>query len=167
MLIVSARSDPDLKLDVQILPPGCDDPAFVQSLNDKPGILALAMEKKNGKLEALPFIVPGARFNEKYGWDSVSSISSCVRSPAVLYGSRPLGGRQNGSRQEYRGALYLRDQTLQQGPQRQPVLRKSCMLGFSLTSSIWHGHNHLSSPTLHSRSTTSSIASRKKSTRTG
>lgn len=73
LIAVSARADPDLKLNVQILPPGCDDPAFVQSLNDKPGILALAMEKKNGKLEALPFIVPGARFNEKYGWDSVSS----------------------------------------------------------------------------------------------
>ena len=45
------------------------------SLNDKPGILALAMEEKDGKLEALPFIVPGARFNEKYGWDSVSLVT--------------------------------------------------------------------------------------------
>lgn len=68
----SAREKPAIKLDVQVLPPRCDDPAFVMSLNDKPGILALAMEKKDGKLEALPFIVPGARFNEKYGWDSVS-----------------------------------------------------------------------------------------------
>lgn len=50
------------------------------SLNDKPGILALAMEKKDGKLEALPFIVPGARFNEKYGWDSVSA--DCMRRQA-------------------------------------------------------------------------------------
>lgn len=38
------------------------------------------MDKKvdaDGKshLEALPFIVPGARFNEKYGWDSVSNTS--------------------------------------------------------------------------------------------
>lgn len=81
----SARADPDLKLDVQILPLGCDDPAFVQSLNDKPGILALAMEKKNGKLEALPFIVPGARFNEKYGWDSVSPIYRCIRSPLQYF----------------------------------------------------------------------------------
>lgn len=71
-LTISAKAKPDLKLDVQVLPPKCDDPAFVMSLNDKPGILALAMEEKEGKLEALPFIVPGARFNEKYGWDSVS-----------------------------------------------------------------------------------------------
>jgi alpha,alpha-trehalase len=61
-----------------MLPPKCDDPAFVQSLNDKQGILALAMKRKinpntlEEELEALPFIVPGARFNEKYGWDSVS-----------------------------------------------------------------------------------------------
>jgi alpha,alpha-trehalase len=77
-LIISASVKPDLKLDVQVLPPVCDDPAFVMSLNDKPGILALAMEKKDGKLQALPFIVPGARFNEKYGWDSVSSPSAAV-----------------------------------------------------------------------------------------
>jgi alpha,alpha-trehalase len=72
----SARNKPSLKLEVVSLPEKCDDPAFVQSLNEKPGILALAMDRKviDGKvhLEALPFIVPGARFNEKYGWDSVS-----------------------------------------------------------------------------------------------
>lgn len=77
-LTISARAKPDLKLDVQVLPPKCDDPAFVMSLNDKPGILALAMEEKDGKLEALPFIVPGARFNEKYGWDSVSLFPSVM-----------------------------------------------------------------------------------------
>lgn len=75
-----AREKPNLKLEVDILPKECDNPAFVKTLNDKPGILALAMDKKvdaNGKthLEALPFVVPGARFNEKYGWDSVSNIS--------------------------------------------------------------------------------------------
>jgi alpha,alpha-trehalase len=60
------------------LPVECDDPTFVKTLNDYPGILALAMEKKvdpatqQVKLEALPFVVPGARFNEMYYWDSVS-----------------------------------------------------------------------------------------------
>jgi alpha,alpha-trehalase len=60
-----------------MLPLKCDDPAFVKALNNEPGILALAMDRKvdpvtnKVKLEALPFIVPGARFNEKYGWDSV------------------------------------------------------------------------------------------------
>jgi alpha,alpha-trehalase len=66
-----AADRPDLNLDViqlQLVP---DDPMYVKSLNDKPGILALAMEKNaDGKLQALPFVVPGARFNEMYNWDS-------------------------------------------------------------------------------------------------
>jgi neutral trehalase len=58
-----------MNLDVQVLPPNPDDPLFVKSLNSKPGILALAMNEvddgKNGRtLKGIPFIVPGARFNE-------------------------------------------------------------------------------------------------------
>ncbi|KAH9831602.1 trehalase-domain-containing protein [Rhodofomes roseus] len=64
-----------LNLDVQVLPPVPDDPHFVKSLNSKPGILALAMNEvndgKGGKtLKGIPFVVPGARFNELYNWDS-------------------------------------------------------------------------------------------------
>jgi alpha,alpha-trehalase len=58
-----------LGLTVKVLPPKPDDPEFVKSLNETPGILALAMKKKqnaDGKwtFEGLPFVVPGARFNE-------------------------------------------------------------------------------------------------------
>lgn len=67
-----AKERPHLKLRVIQLPKECDDPQYVKSLNEKPGILALAMKKVDGKLEALPFAVPGARFNEMYNWDSVS-----------------------------------------------------------------------------------------------
>jgi len=48
----------------------------VRSMNSKPGLLAVAMEEvedpKTGekKLQGLPFVVPGGRFNELYGWDS-------------------------------------------------------------------------------------------------
>lgn len=64
-----AREKPHLNLDVQVLPPKPDDPAYVKSLNNKPGILALAMQEvDNGKgqkvLKGIPFVVPGARFNE-------------------------------------------------------------------------------------------------------
>ena len=49
-------------------------PEYVRSLNDKPGILALAMKRVevNGHetLVGEPFVVPGGRFNELYGWDS-------------------------------------------------------------------------------------------------
>lgn len=64
-----ARKKPQLGLQVEVLPPHPDDPEFVKSLNEVPGILALAMKKKqtaDGKttFEGLPFVVPGARFNE-------------------------------------------------------------------------------------------------------
>jgi alpha,alpha-trehalase len=39
---------------------------YVKSINQKPGILSLKIE--NGK--GVPFVVPGGRFNEMYGWDS-------------------------------------------------------------------------------------------------
>jgi len=64
-----AKQRSHLRLEVLQLPKNCDDPMFVKSLNDKPGILALAMEEveddAGGKtLRGIPFIVPGARFNE-------------------------------------------------------------------------------------------------------
>src|SRR5258707_8500838 len=60
---------PHLGLRVEVLPRKCDDPAFVKSLNDKPGILALAMQEVGDgmggtTLKGIPFVVPGARFNE-------------------------------------------------------------------------------------------------------
>lgn len=66
-----ASTKPHLKLEVIQLPPIPDDPDFVKSLNDKPGLLALAMEEAaDGSLKGIPFVVPGARFNELYNWDS-------------------------------------------------------------------------------------------------
>ncbi|TRM64493.1 glycoside hydrolase family 37 protein [Schizophyllum amplum] len=70
-----AREKPHIRLDVQVLPEKPDDPVFVKSLNDKPGLLALAMQevldaKGEKTLKGIPFIVPGARFNELYNWDS-------------------------------------------------------------------------------------------------
>ncbi|THH15567.1 hypothetical protein EW146_g4940 [Bondarzewia mesenterica] len=70
-----AAEKPHLNLDVQVLPPKPDDPHFVKRLNNKPGILALAMNEvddgRGGRtLKGIPFVVPGARFNELYNWDS-------------------------------------------------------------------------------------------------
>ena len=40
-------------------------------MNKKPGLLNLGLKKnKNGRIEGIPFVVPGGRFNEMYGWDS-------------------------------------------------------------------------------------------------
>lgn len=52
-------------LEVVILPKEIT-PQYVKSINEKPGILALGLEGGKG----IPFVVPGGRFNEMYGWDS-------------------------------------------------------------------------------------------------
>ncbi|KAE8148997.1 trehalase-domain-containing protein [Aspergillus avenaceus] len=70
-----AESHPELRLDVQVLD-GDITPVYVKDLNQKPGLLALAMEEKYNEstkqteLSGVPFVVPGGRFNELYGWDS-------------------------------------------------------------------------------------------------
>ena len=50
--------------------PASITPEYVLSINDKPGILSLKLEEKDGKINGVPFVVPGGRFNEMYGWDS-------------------------------------------------------------------------------------------------
>lgn len=44
--------------------------AYVKSINNKPGILSLKLTKTQDKTKGVPFVVPGGRFNEMYGWDS-------------------------------------------------------------------------------------------------
>jgi len=70
----AAAARPHLHLEVELLPRDIT-PEYVKSINDRPGILALAMKKtvdEDGKVnfEGVPFVVPGGRFNEMYGWDS-------------------------------------------------------------------------------------------------
>eukprot|EP00834_Sanchytrium_tribonematis_P000914 NODE_19_length_47148_cov_1.447810.p5 type:complete len:596 gc:universal NODE_19_length_47148_cov_1.447810:14102-15889(+) len=69
---------PHLKLEVERLPKDIT-PQFVKSINLKPGILALKLDKLSfindegqiiSKVVGTPFVVPGGRFNEMYGWDS-------------------------------------------------------------------------------------------------
>ncbi|CAO1618219.1 unnamed protein product [Sympodiomycopsis kandeliae] len=69
-----ADEHPDFNLTVEILPEVLTAD-YTRDQNDKPGLLALAMrevtnEKGEETLEGIPFIVPGARFNELYNWDS-------------------------------------------------------------------------------------------------
>ena len=54
-------------------------PQYVKSINDKAGILSLALKKYPGlngseTLRGVPFVVPGGRFNEMYGWDSYFEV---------------------------------------------------------------------------------------------
>ncbi|UOB18987.1 alpha,alpha-trehalase [Abyssalbus ytuae] len=50
---------------VEVLPEHIT-PQYVKSINKVPGILSLKLEDGEG----VPFVVPGGRFNEMYGWDS-------------------------------------------------------------------------------------------------
>jgi alpha,alpha-trehalase len=44
---------------------------WVRGINGRHGILSLALrDAQGGETEAVPFVVPGGRFNEMYGWDS-------------------------------------------------------------------------------------------------
>ena len=45
-------------------------PEFVKSINNTSGILALKLTRENRIVKGVPFVVPGGRFNEMYGWDS-------------------------------------------------------------------------------------------------
>jgi len=45
-------------------------PEYVLSINDKPGLLTLALYEHDEVTQGQPFVVPGGRFNEMYGWDS-------------------------------------------------------------------------------------------------
>ncbi|MGB3608311.1 trehalase family glycosidase, partial [Psychroserpens sp.] len=43
---------------------------YVKSINKAPGILSLKLEQDGDQISGVPFVVPGGRFNEMYGWDS-------------------------------------------------------------------------------------------------
>jgi len=46
------------------------NPEYVLSINEEPGLLSLALKADDKNLKGCPFVVPGGRFNEMYGWDS-------------------------------------------------------------------------------------------------
>lgn len=83
-----AEKHPELRLDVQMLEETIT-PEYVKNLNSKPGLLALEMEEyinpETGEkdLRGVPFVVPGGRFNELYGWDSYMESLGLIVSDRV------------------------------------------------------------------------------------
>lgn len=71
----TTQTYPHLKdLQVEYLPERIT-PDYVRDINTRPGLLALNMvEDENGHLKGCPFVVPGGRFNEMYGWDSYFEV---------------------------------------------------------------------------------------------
>jgi alpha,alpha-trehalase len=65
-----AERHPDWKLTVERLPEKITA-EFVRGLDGRHGPLSLALKRgADGKVSGVPFVVPGGRFNELYGWDS-------------------------------------------------------------------------------------------------
>lgn len=65
-----AENHPELKIKVVRLPAEVT-PQWVNSRNGRHGLLSLALQHDpNGNWHGVPFVVPGGRFNEMYGWDS-------------------------------------------------------------------------------------------------
>lgn len=61
---------PELNLQVVRLP-RLISPRYVKDLHGRHGLLTLALrERADGGYEGVPYVVPGGRFNEMYGWDS-------------------------------------------------------------------------------------------------
>ena len=65
-----ALRHPEYQLEVAALPRAFTSKECRRQLAEKPGVLALQMRKQHGLLQPLPYIVPGGRFNEFFGWDS-------------------------------------------------------------------------------------------------
>lgn len=91
-----ALEKPEIRLDVQLLPEKIT-PQTVRAMNSKPGLLAVDMEEvedpKTGErvLSGRPFVVPGGRFNELYGWDSyMESLGLLVNDKVYLAKSMVL-----------------------------------------------------------------------------
>lgn len=65
-----AQKHPELKVKVVRLPRRVGG-KYVRDLDGRHGLLVLGLRRANdGSLGGIPFVVPGGRFNEMYGWDS-------------------------------------------------------------------------------------------------
>jgi alpha,alpha-trehalase len=74
-----SKRRPDLKFDVVVLPEKIT-PQYVRGLGNRHGILSLALRPKaGGGYAGVPFVVPGGRFNEMYGWDSYFEALGLLR----------------------------------------------------------------------------------------
>lgn len=64
-----SKKYPEAKIKVIKLPDSITSD-YVRRLDGYHGLLSLALENRGDKYAGVPFVVPGGRFNEMYGWDS-------------------------------------------------------------------------------------------------
>ncbi|KAF2203171.1 neutral trehalase short isoform [Delitschia confertaspora ATCC 74209] len=163
-----AREHPEMRLDVQWLAEDCDNEEYVRDLNDAPGLLAIAMDKHidpvTGKedLVGLPFVVPGGRFNELYGWDSyMESLGLLINDRVDLVKSmvthfcfciKHYGKILNANRTYYlcrSQPPFLTDMALRvydrikHEPGAQDFLREATLAAIKEYHSVWMSHPRL------------------------
>ncbi|KAF2139278.1 glycoside hydrolase family 37 protein [Aplosporella prunicola CBS 121167] len=157
-----AEAHPEEKLEVIYLSYDCNNEEYVRDLNDAPGLLALDMEEyfnpETGENDwrGRPFVVPGGRFNELYGWDSyMESMGLLVNDRVDLVQSmvqnfcfciKHYGKILNGNRTYYlcrSQPPFLTDMSLRvyerikHEPGAQEFLRTSIMAAIKEYYSVW------------------------------
>ncbi|KAJ4145210.1 hypothetical protein LMH87_004065 [Akanthomyces muscarius] len=172
LLIASlvALDRPEIRLDVQLLPEVIT-PEIIRDMNAKPGLLAVAVEEVEEQdpvkgtvktLRGLPFVVPGGRFNELYGWDSyMESLGLLVNDRVDLAKAMVLnfcfciehyGKILNATRSYYLGRSqppFLTDMALRvyekikHEPDSLEFLRRSILAAIKEYHSVWTGKARL------------------------
>ncbi|KAG6019475.1 hypothetical protein E4U41_003215 [Claviceps citrina] len=156
-----AKARPEIRLDVQRLPEKVT-PELIRDMNEKPGLLAVETEEvldaATGEktLRGLPFVVPGGRFNELYGWDSyMESLGLLVNDRVDLAKAMVLnfcfciehyGKILNATRSYYLGRSqppFLTDMALRvyekikHEPDAEEFLRRSILAAVKEYHSVW------------------------------
>ena len=157
-----ARERPGIGLEVVSLPAKITG-EYVRSINDKPGLLSLALaEGDDGRVRGLPFVVPGGRFNELYGWDSYFEALGLLQDGRLdlakamvehfLYEIRHYGAILNANRSYYLTrsqppfltsmGLAVHER-LPEGPARDEWLREVMATAIREYETVWMGPERL------------------------
>lgn len=157
-----ARERPEIGLEVSRLPETLSG-EYVRSINEKPGLLSLALAQgEDGRLRGLPFVVPGGRFNELYGWDSYFEALGLLQDGRLdlaeamvehfLYEIRHYGAILNANRSYYLTrsqppfltsmGLAVHER-MPAGPVRDAWLRKVMVTAIREYETVWTGPERL------------------------
>lgn len=77
-----SQRHPEARIKVEKLPQKITA-EYLRKLHGRHGLLSLALEKVGHEYHGVPFVVPGGRFNEMYGWDSYFIVSGLIQDGKV------------------------------------------------------------------------------------
>ena len=142
-----SKRRPEIRLDVRWLPQEKITGEYVRDLNSAPGLLAVAMEEypdpHTGRkdLRGLPFVVPGGRFNELYGWDSyMESVGLLINDRVEL--AKSMVTHFCFCIQHY-GKIFNANRTYYLGRSQPPFLTDMAMRVYDRIRSEQGAHNFL------------------------